>query len=60
MKKVADSAMSDKIAFYSKDVSDNLEIATSILRKWSAMLEDAGYPFKKNDKRTASLLRRLC
>jgi DNA-binding transcriptional MerR regulator len=42
--------MSDKIAFYSKDVSDNLEIAASTLRKWSAMLEDAGYPFKKNDK----------
>lgn len=42
--------MSDKIAFYSKDVSENLQIAASTLRKWSAMLEDAGYSFYKNDK----------
>lgn len=42
--------MSDKIAFYSKDVSDNLEITASTLRKWSAMLEDTGYPFRKNGK----------
>lgn len=35
---------------FAKEVALNLDISTSNLRKWSLLLEEAGYEFARNDK----------
>jgi DNA-binding transcriptional MerR regulator len=35
---------------FAKEVAVNLDISTSNLRKWSLLLEDAGYEFERNEK----------
>ena len=48
--------MENEFGYFAKDVAAELGITTSSLRRWSIELENQGYVFQRNEKKTAYLL----